>query len=216
MEEKNELNDIVLNKGMGSSQANKKKMILAAATLGIILIIVILLMNSMNKSNEQNLPQATIPPKPEIAKKQDNKVEEEPLFEDVEIIDDTEAQEDDLDNIAKKLKEQSAYTATSATSSKPQRTYTKPKRTVAKETKKVQDRGRYYIQVGSFSKFRPNDKFLNNIKRNGYDYIFHKTTINGKPITKVLVGPYTTKAEARKHIPDVRKHIIKGAFIVKL
>jgi len=83
MEEKNELGDIILNKN--SSQGGNKKVILAAATLGVILIIVVLLMNTLNSENEENLPQTNLPPKPKTVAT--NVKKEEPLFEDVEVLD---------------------------------------------------------------------------------------------------------------------------------
>ena len=54
MEEKNELNDIILNKGNSSS--SNKKVVLAVATLGVVLIIVVMLMNTLNSTDGENLP----------------------------------------------------------------------------------------------------------------------------------------------------------------
>jgi len=59
MEEKNELGDIILNKG--NKEGGSKKIILAAATLGIILIVVVLLMNTLSLDNQNNLPQNALP-----------------------------------------------------------------------------------------------------------------------------------------------------------
>ena len=103
-EEKNELNDIILNKG--NSVSNNKKIVLAVATLGIILIVVVLLMNSISSDNNENLPQAVLPPDPREIKQE---VDSEPLFEEVEVIQENTT-DNNLDNIAQRLKEQSQTT----------------------------------------------------------------------------------------------------------
>jgi len=232
MEEKNELGDIILNKN--TNQSNSKKIILASATLGVILIVVVLLMNTLNSDNESNLPQSTLPPKPQkIAQK---KVQnEEPLFEDVEVIDETptEAKSDEeLDKITKKLKEQSKQENISepeivekkapkkhyATTQKPKhKKVVKPKHKPTKKyTQPAVKKGRYYVQVGSFSRYKPNKKFLNSITSRGYNYTFYKVKINSKTLNKVLVGPFKNETEARKALKSIKKHIVKGAFIIKL
>ncbi|OHD98492.1 MAG: sporulation protein [Sulfurimonas sp. RIFCSPLOWO2_12_FULL_36_74] len=102
MEEKNELNDIILNKN--SSSLGNKKIVLAVATLGIILIIVVMLMNSLASSGTENLPQAILPPEPQ---KEAKAVTDEPLFEDVNVVQETSQDNSSLDAIAQKLKEES-------------------------------------------------------------------------------------------------------------
>ena len=103
MKESNELNDIILNKG--GSANNNKKIILAVATLGVILIIVVMLMNSLTSNGTDNLPQAVLPPQPKT--QNINAVQEEPLFEELEVIEEDSVNNDNLDQIAKKLKEES-------------------------------------------------------------------------------------------------------------
>jgi len=70
--------------------------------------------------------------------------------------------------------------------------------------------------VGSFSKYRPNKKFLASIKKEGYSYIFHKATVHGRSVTKVLVGPFRSEREARSALSKIRKHIQKDAFLTKI
>ena len=229
MEEKNELGDIILNKN--TNQSNSKKIILASATLGVILIVVILLMNTLNSNNESNLPQSTLPPKPQkIAQK---KVQnEEPLFEDVEVIDETSTEaksDEELDKITKKLKEQSKQEnilkPEIAEEKAAKKHYAKTQKSKHKKvvkhkpTKKYTQlsvkKGRYYVQVGSFSRYKPNKKFLNSITSRGYKYTFYKVKINSKTLNKVLVGPFKNETEARKALKSIKKHIVKGAFIIK-
>ena len=102
MEEKSELNDIILNKN--SSSLGNKKIVLAVATLGIILILVVMLMNSLASSGNDNLPQVILPPEPQ---KEAKAVTDEPLFEDVNVVQETTQDNVSLDQIAQKLKEES-------------------------------------------------------------------------------------------------------------
>ncbi len=225
MEEKNELGDIILNKN--NNQNGSKKIILAAATLGIILIIVVLLMNTLNDENQGNLPQNPLPPKPKQTVTKAQEPKEEPLFEDVEVIDESgESENEKLDKIAQKLKQkrveepvveevkQPVVKTPKPTVHKQART-TKPKPVKKSHTKAVAS-GRYYVQVGSFTRYEPNKKFLASIRQNGYDYHYRKAVVNGRNVTKVLIGPFQTEKEARSALKNIRKRLVKDAFLTKL
>jgi DedD protein len=227
MKESNELNDIILNKG-GSTNSNKK-IILAVATLGVILIIVVMLMNTLSSNGTDNLPQAVLPPEPKAQKAQI--VQDEPLFEEVEVVQETSTQNDNLDKIAKKLKAESQeeiIVEESVAKVKPAPKKHKPvvkpkpkpapKKAQVSKTKKVATvaSGNYYIQVGSFSKYAPNKKFLNSITSLGYSYKYHKVTRNSKTLNKVLVGPFNTSAKAKDARRILRAKVEPGAFLVKL
>lgn len=238
MEEKSELNDIILNKN--SSSLGNKKIVLAVATLGIILILVVMLMNSLASSGNDNLPQVILPPEPQ---KEAKAVTDEPLFEDVNVIQETTQDNVSLDQIAQKLKEESvkdtskvqAQSSTAAAvAEEPKKTETAKaetqkaptaKTTTAKVAAKeplsepktaTASPSDHYIQVGSFSKIEPNKKFLDSITNLGYKYKFHPVTINSKVISKVLVGPFDSEAEARKALKNVRASVEAGAFLTKI
>jgi DedD protein len=217
MEEKNELNDIILNKG-GATNSNKK-IILAVATLGIILIIVVMLMNSLSSNGTDNLPQAALPPEPQVQTLTQN--DEEPLFEEVEIVQDDAADKDDeaLSQIAQKLKQESLeedVTVVEPIVQKKKVVKKTPKKVVTTSKKasptKVAATGSYYIQVGSFSKYEPNKKFLKSITSLGFHYKYHK--VNN--LNKVLVGPFKTSTEAKNARRTLRAKVEPGAFLVKL
>ena len=231
MDEKNELSDIVLNKG-DSSNSNKK-IILAIATLGVVLIVVVMLMNSINSKGTNNLPHAVLPPEPKVQMANENRLDKEPLFEDVPVVQENKQEDTNLDHIAKKLKQESAITHQVETIKKPIKTtpivHHKQKKVIKTkvvhkkskiEHKKVKKTHKkvstikhaYFIQVGSFSKYRPNKKFLNSITRLGYKYSYHKV----KNINKVLVGPFHTRKEANKAKNVLRSKVVRGAFLVKL
>jgi len=223
MDDKNELSDIVLNKN--NTSGSNKKIVLAVATLGVVLIIVVMLMNSMSSSSSENLPQAVLPPKPQKEVIEEN-VQEEPLFEEVQIMEDDSTDEADLDKIAQKLKQESqkeeTETITAVAVQKPKKAPLKEKKilkkTVAKkaETKHISKKAvkgvAYYIQVGSFSRYEPNKKFLHSITNLGFHYKYHKVG----SLNKVLVGPFSTRKEADRAKKVLRAKVEPGAFVVKL
>lgn len=224
MTENNELNDIILNKS--NSASSNKKIILAVATLGVVLIIVVMLMNSLSSTSNENLPQAVLPPKPQV--QQNSPVADEPLFEEVEVVNDDSSSDADLDKIAKKLKAESlkdeevdepeVMQTNEVVTMKPQAHQTKkvasatpikPKRTTSS---KAVAKGTHYVQVGSFSKYKPNKKFLSKITQLGYTFTYHKVG----NLNKVLVGPFKTTTDAKKARKVLRSKVEPGAFLVHL
>jgi len=108
MEEKNELNDIILNKSGGGS--GSKKLLLAIAALTLILIIVLVIMNSLKSESNESAPHAAMPPEPSAP----TEIIDDPLFEPVEVIQEgntTPAGSEDLGKIAQKIKQESFDTA---------------------------------------------------------------------------------------------------------
>ncbi len=212
MEEKNELNDIILNKGSGAN--DNKKIVLAVATLGVILIVVVMLMNTLTSNGTDNLPQAVLPPEPQANVEQ--QVQDEPLFEKVEVVQEENAQSSNLDKITQKLKEESLSEEIIET---PMEAPVAEKETPKKqEVPKAQtaSTGSYYIQVGSFSKYEPNKKFLKSITDKGFKYKYHKVTQNSRTLNKVLIGPFATDKEARDKLRTIRSSIEAGAFVTKI
>ncbi|EHP30910.1 protein containing Sporulation/cell division region [Sulfurimonas gotlandica GD1] len=220
MNEKNELNDIILNRG-GSTGGNKK-IVLAVATLGVILIIVVMLMSTLTPDAKDNLPQPIPLPQEEVASIPEPK--DEPLFEEVKVIEENSKNNDNLDEIAQRLKQESQD---SKTATKPKEVNKIVKTTPKAETKKVAEVKKetpkaeeanaqaYFVQVGSFSKYAPNKKFLDSILSQGYRYKFHKVTNDSKILNKVLVGPFYNEKEARAALRTIRSNIEAGAFLIK-
>jgi DedD protein len=110
MEEKNELNDIILNKGGNGS--GSKKLLLAIAALTLILIIVLVIMSSLKNDEVQKSPQAILPPEPSAP----TEVINDPLFEPVEVLQEGNGSmgEQTLDQVAQKIKEESLQNAPAA------------------------------------------------------------------------------------------------------
>ncbi|QFR49493.1 SPOR domain-containing protein [Sulfurimonas lithotrophica] len=221
MEEKNELNDIILNKGNSSS--SNKKVVLAVATLGVVLIIVVMLMNTLNSTDGENLPKPVPLPTPQsVAEKSvvEETPKEEALFEEVEVVQEKAIEENNLDQIAQKLKQESMAESTkeikktqskSENSEASKKPVTQQKQQFTKTTQTKSSGEQYFVQVGSFSKYKPNKKFLDSITSKGYTYQFHKV---GK-LNKVLVGPFANEREARTALRTIRSNIEAGAFLTK-
>jgi len=218
MSEKNELNDIILNRG-GSTSGNKK-IVLAVATLGVILIIVVMLMSTLTPDAKDNLPQPI--PLPQEEAKSISEPKEEPLFEEVQVIEENSKDNDNLDEIAQRLKQESQESKqVTKETKKVVKSTPKPEPKKVTEVKKEAPQAEsssanaYFVQVGSFSKYAPNKKFLDSILSQGYKYKFHKVTQNSKTLNKVLVGPFYTEKEARTALRTIRSNIEAGAFLTK-
>lgn len=112
MEERNELNDIILNRNSGSMGSGKKIM-LAVGVLAAILITVVMIMKTSVSSSTDNLPQAqqaaktNLPPEAPTPQANDDQQANTPLFKPIEIIKENKKSDDDLDKIAQKLKQES-------------------------------------------------------------------------------------------------------------
>ncbi len=255
MEEKTELNDIILNQGDGGN--GNKKILLAVASLAIILIIIVVIMNSLQSNNIENLPKPILPKEPQVVAKKI--IDEDPLFEPIDVVEEP-SDVANIDQITKKLKEESLQKeqshrdeieeaviieeppkkAQEVVAKKAKETI-KPlveKKPVAEKKPIVEKKpvvvkaptvhkpktgyttkvihGKHYIQVGSFSQYAPNKTFLRKITGNGYSYTYYKVTVKGKTINKVIIGPFNSKAEARRALSTIRKRIERGAFIIKV
>ncbi|QDF28369.1 SPOR domain-containing protein [Halarcobacter anaerophilus] len=71
-----------------------------------------------------------------------------------------------------------------------------------------------FVQIGAFSKM-PSAKYLNTITSKGFSYKIYKVSINGKMFHKVLIGPYTSRGQARNATDDIKRKLnVSGAFIL--
>lgn len=179
MDEKNELNDIILNK---SSKSNStKKILLTIATFAIILIIVVVVMNQFSAKKESSLPHA-----PAVSQVVVEEVIEEPEIENAktevpviendiahtsELIEDEEVEpsnipdgKDETERIYDAVFEEPVIVEEPAYSSK---TVTKKKPVVAKTVKKTEPK-----QVFKPSgKYDPKSKAVVKTSQSGSYYI---------------------------------------------
>ena len=75
--------------------------------------------------------------------------------------------------------------------------------------------GNFYVQVGSFSG-KPKKGLLTKISRSGYRYKLIEFPVNGKQISKLLIGPYRKRSDAVELLGEIREHIQKDAFIAEI
>jgi len=75
--------------------------------------------------------------------------------------------------------------------------------------------GNFYVQVGSFSG-KPKNALLYKITRAGYHYKLIEFPINGKQISKLLIGPYRQRSDALELLASIKKQIEKDAFIAEI
>lgn len=112
MQERNELNDIILNRNNNSIGSNKK-IVLAVGVLAVILIVVVMIMKGSVSNSADNLPQAqqaaktNLPPQSPNVQSSDENQGDAPLFQPVEIVKENQKGDDELDKIAQKLKQES-------------------------------------------------------------------------------------------------------------
>ena len=78
-------------------------------------------------------------------------------------------------------------------------------------------RGNYYLQLAAAFKsdLESGCHFTDELKQEGIDYEIKYATINGKNASLLVVGPYSSKEEAREDLAKIRK-ISKNAFIRRL
>ena len=69
---------------------------------------------------------------------------------------------------------------------------------------------KYYVQVGSFAK-DPSVRLLSVLKNSGFTYSIAAPEANGNK--RVLIGPYSSRAEVDKALKQVRDRITKTAFV---
>jgi len=72
----------------------------------------------------------------------------------------------------------------------------------------------FFIQVGSFSS-KPNETFLSVIKNSKYNYQVKTSQQGETTISKFLIGPFDTRAQAEKELKEIKNRINPSAFIIK-
>lgn len=236
MEDKNELSDIVLEKDNGKVLKIKRILIIIALLI-IVFLGVLVTMKLINKPNQNVAEKIVLPPEPKSIA--DNKVKDEELFKQVPIIEENKTKKDNFENIVKNLKEKEIQKSQGGDQNQTMapvvtQTQTIPNKAVApvvepikKEVKKAtpqkvaskiqlaKDKG-IFVQVGAVSKGAPNKKFLKLITDKKYRYSLYPTKVNGKDVTKVLIGPFRTTKEAKDHMAEIKKSINKNAFIYRV
>jgi len=230
MEDKNELSDIVLEK-TGNKTLKAKRILIIIAILIIIFLAVILSMKIINKPVANTKPKLILPPEPTTSVQKVKK--DEQLFKQVPIIEENNTKKDSFENMVKSLKEKEIkkertaqvsenkkQTAQTIVVPKVIQTVVKPiKKAVKKKAANIVSKKAtvgIYVQVGATSKYSPDKKFLKSISNKKYNYRLLPIVINGKKITKILIGPFKTNKLAKANLNKIRSSINKNAFIYRV
>lgn len=227
MEEKNELSDIILDNKNSEGSNKIKKILILSIILLLIFIFAIAGVKFFNKPEvKKNNFNIVLPPEPTTKKT----TKKEELFKQVPIIEEnSSASKDNFNAMVEKLKNKEQTKEKSITNTQknkqqkeiisktPKEKDIKSALTKAlkhkKVVKKIDLKSRVYIQVGVTFKTKPDKKYLHKIAKAGYSYKLYTLKISGKKATKILVGPYKDKKDARSNLMKVKKEINKAAFI---
>jgi DedD protein len=234
MENRNELSDIVLEKGDGKTLKLKRILILVAFLI-LVFLVALASMKMMNKDDAKNTSKLILPPEPTTQEVPVTK--DDQLFKQVPIIEENPKKES-FEDMIKTLKEKEVQKQEEAktkevlpavpTKPEPIKTPEVKKEVTppAKEVAKVKetptaptassnaDAG-IYIQVGAVAT-NPEQKVLKDIKDKGFEYRLYKTVVNGNNVTKILIGPYAKSEDAQSAMVSVRASINKNAFIYRI
>ena len=214
---------------LGNNKNPKKILIYGAAAFLVFVIGVILFALFGGNSNKED--NAIIPPQ----------VKEEPLFKEIPIEEknnqvEEENNKENKENIKQiPIKKPINNTDVKATPKKevkeekvvkqfvPKKEIKKdiPKKIEPVKPVKKKSLVKYYVQVAALMKYaKPNKKFLELLKKYGYNYIIYPVVVekNGKKIkvNKLLVGPFDSKEKAKKELIKIKRHITQNAFIFKV
>ena len=72
-----------------------------------------------------------------------------------------------------------------------------------------------YVQVASVAKFDPKSSLIKKLNSLGYEYKTYETTVNGKKVIKLLVGPFGG-AELKQKLDQIKANIDQKAYIYKI
>ncbi|WP_281950594.1 SPOR domain-containing protein [Nitrosophilus kaiyonis] len=222
-ESHNELEDIILNKK--DKKFDIKKLILLAGSAILILLIVIsaykIISQEPKNENEDFFATQTAP---ETENKQEDNFEQVPI-----IKEESKEPEEEYEKIVKEItKEETSQKTQKEENIAPKVEEKEEVKKIAKakipESKKIEKKqeiqavpkGNYYVQVGAFYRLAPSKKFLKRIETNGFNYIIKTVIKDSSEIKKVLIGPFTSRSEAKKALLKIKQNIKKDAFITRI
>ena len=246
MENRNELSDIVLEKGDNKTLKMKRILILVAFLI-LVFLVALASMKVVNKEQGKDTSKLILPPEPtqEVQIPKDDQ-----LFKQVPIIEENPKKES-FEDMIKTLKEKESQKqeeakggevkakepTTAAAPSTPVREVAPAK--VREEPKKeVQKAAQPLLRSTEVSPSEtrsssgnadagiyvqvgavattPEAKQLNDIKSKGFEYKLYTTVVNGNKVTKILIGPYAKSSDAESALVLIRSSVNKNAFIYRV
>jgi DedD protein len=211
-----------------------KKPLIYGAIAFLVFIIAILGFAIYNNSTSKQ-DNVVLPPQIENNAKQNN---DNAMFKEVPIEESNNSDDTLADKLIKNEKKennvQKTQTEVKTAKSEPVQSETKPKpdekpvKTAVKAkpavkkaaVKKTAQKVKYYVQVAALMKYKkPNKKFLQLIKKEGYSYRLYETYYvkDGKKIevVKILIGPFD-KNKVREELKKIKNTITQNAFVFKV
>lgn len=160
-------------------------------------------------------PVEIIKPAEKIEPKIDEKPVEiinEPIYKHIEI-----AQPKPEPKVEKKPKKPSKPTIVSQIKPpKPQNLPIGNKKTQETHKKPANAKSGNFIQVLSVQNYDPKSPEIKNIAAKGYSFTTHKTIVNGKNVTKILIGPYEKESDLQNELTKIRKNLSPNAFVYRM
>ena len=211
-----EKNDDLLNLEQNSKKNLKKPLIYGAIAFLVFIIGVLIFAIYSNTSNEDK--NVVLPP--EEKEEKITNFKEIPIEENDKIVIKKLIENENKQNVKEKeitKKEQNPAQEIKQVKKIEKKPVEKEN---VKSSKKEIIKKDCYIQVGALMKYKkPNEKFLELIKKEGYNYKLHEVTYvkNGKKVevVKILVGPFS-KEEVRKELAKVKRKISENAFVYRI
>ena len=232
MEEKNELSDIILEKDDNKSMKIKRILIIVALMI-LVFLVVLVVMKVINKPDPKSSTDKLILPPQPVSKQVEPKKEDD-LFKQVPIVEEEDKKES-FEEMVKSLKEKEIKKQADIEPVIVEEIQTKIEQPVKEAVKKIipvvtapkvvkpvvkqtttnATKG-VYVQVGATSRLTPSKKFLAQLAKNNFEYRLLPIDVNGKKVTKILVGPYANTTQAKQVLGDIKENINKDAFIYRV
>jgi DedD protein len=245
MENRNELSDIVLEKGDPKTLKVKRILILVAFLI-LVFLVALASMKLLHKDQNKDTSKLILPPEPS----QETQIpKDDQLFKQVPIIEENTAKKESFEDMIKTLKEKEAQKQEEAKTAdtpppakavtpplpqekapaltqQPVKAKEEPKKEATKPALKAPaatpaSNGSHaaepgiYVQVGAVAT-APEQRVLSDIKSKGFDYRLYSTVVNGNHVTKILIGPYAKSSDAESALVLIRSSINKNAFIYRV
>ncbi|MDQ6975310.1 MAG: SPOR domain-containing protein [Mariprofundaceae bacterium] len=97
-----------------------------------------------------------------------------------------------------------------------------PKRSKAKEVKTSkpakktsQSTATFMVQMGSFKSNEATTKMRGQLRKQGYSVHVRKADVKGKPVFRVMIGPYHSSASAKKAQASLKKKMGVAGLVIK-
>lgn len=223
MDDKRELNDILMGGDDIKSKQSKKIIVLIIGIVVLILAIVIITITMTSSETDEIIISGKENVNTDLPKDSFNNVpvtNEEDQFE--KIVQEIKARQKNNDTqtntpiapVTSTLSPEVPKVTMPNKAQQPPKAIVTSKPKIATATTQAQNNMRgnngdiaengFYLQVGAFSK-SPNKEFLDNI--NKYSYRVQEIMINSKVIKRYLIGPYISRDAAQKDYNNVARDV---------